>query len=790
MKRILSILAALAAVTGLSVSCSDISSLEKEIDELGTRVDALENQVKELNESILLLSKLEKATTIQKVTPDGNGGFTIIFADGAEYHITPGAKGDTGKVPVMSIRNGEWYVDYQDGKGPQSLGVKATGENGKTPEFRVYKGVWQMRYVEDGPEAEYRNVKDAEGNDVPATTEGSGAGSFSGAEISEDGTMFIVTVPTENGERQISLPIVPDFYVMIKENTELIKQNEYYMFEAGGEASFDVAIGNAENLKISCPEGWNAYLDDLGDTDQTTYRLTVIAPKAQTKAIVADTRSDVTIQAISASYGTAQAKISVLLSDSKLEFNPTATITAGEATLTSLTFSIALSQANKFKYILLKANATAPEITDFEALTAIEGSQPTFVVDKCEGEELLDGESYIIYVLPFQDDKAGEITSMKHETIMGERTLYETYMRGQDLVIEGKIFNLATHGPAMHITSDYTLSGSALPTDDESRNIHVFFVEPEATFNFNYTGSCNTLLIIGNNPEKQSKFVMGATQIKANTIGNDLINGNTPQMCIHLHNLDFNASAVTAGGIMVANYNGEFDYIGLTKCKITTKKSMFYNSDGRRSIKEIFVKDCDFRYEHNGSGTDFNFIGTGSSAVNENPYRKLTFINNIFYCPSGSAVYWRFVTGNDVYVEDIVLKNNTFVNMSPNGGGKGAGYFCTTSAKSINTADNLFYNDVLDLKVTILKLIASQRESWPDNATVYANLTGDCPHNAVYAPKVTSDKAWAITNGSTGNIINAEMTMLDADPFEGGTFNLTDGIFIPAEAYKSYGAQR
>ena len=35
-----------------------------------------------------------------------------------------------------------------------------------------------------------------------------------------------------------------------------------------------------------------------------------------------------------------------------------------------------------------------------------------------------------------------------------------------------------------------------------------------------------------------------------------------------------------------------------------------------------------------------------------------------------------------------------------------------------------------------------------------------------------------------------EITKLESDPFEGGTFDLTNGKFVPAAAYASYGAQR
>ena len=71
MKKISSIFAVLAATAGLYISCTDLSQIEKDIESLDSRVTAFENQMKTVNDEIAALGKLEAATTISSVTPDG-----------------------------------------------------------------------------------------------------------------------------------------------------------------------------------------------------------------------------------------------------------------------------------------------------------------------------------------------------------------------------------------------------------------------------------------------------------------------------------------------------------------------------------------------------------------------------------------------------------------------------------------------------------------------------------------------------------------------------------------------
>lgn len=770
MKRILSILAALAAVTGLSVSCSDISSLEKEIDELGTRVDALENQVKKLNESILLLSKLEKATTIQKVTPDGNGGFTIIFADGAEYHITPGAKGDTGKVPVMSIRNGEWYVDYQDGKGPQSLGVKATGENGKTPEFRVYKGVWQMRYVEDGPEAEYRNVKDAEGNDVPATTEGSGAGSFSGAEISEDGTMFIVTVPTENGERQISLPIVPDFLVRIEENASLTKDESdgCYIIEAGRIASFDVTIKGAAGIKLDSPASLVAELDDKDDDDATTYRLDLYAA-ASTKAVVASTATDVTITITSANYGHAMARISAKVAGGPVEYHPTAIITAGEATTSSLTFNVSLKQADSYKYIIRGKDEEAPAEADFESLTAT--SENTLTIPG-----LTELTSYVLYVLPFKDGNAGEMASAEATTETNATGLYRDYLLGKEVNVAGRTYTKAIYGEARYIDSDFEFAADFKYKDNPTK---IYFISSDAKVTYSTTDGLKDLILIGNDTDKKSSLILNRFVALNQGTATD-----TPAGEFVCFNLDItHTSAITQAYMMTTNRDGIFDYIALEKCKVTVKdKSFVYSGNVARTFGELYMKDCDYYLVD--CTTDRNLVSTSSSAYTEN-FGKLNLTNNIFCNPSDKFQLFRVFLSADAAtrLESIVFSNNTMINLIPATGGKGARYFISGTIGSVEFNHNLLY--VSDSSAHGFQMLNTT------DGTAIANITGTVSENARYTAADVNVQAFTGgINKMAGITAPQEIIKLDADPFEGGTFNLTDGIFIPAEAYKSYGAQR
>ena len=108
--------ALMVSSTGTFVSCKDY---DDDIDELTSRVDGIESQIKDLE------AKINAANWITSVTP-ATGGFTVAFNDGSSYTITNGKDGEAGAAGT------EWTIS-EDGfwvcNGEKTT-VKAVGQDG------------------------------------------------------------------------------------------------------------------------------------------------------------------------------------------------------------------------------------------------------------------------------------------------------------------------------------------------------------------------------------------------------------------------------------------------------------------------------------------------------------------------------------------------------------------------------------------------------------------------------------------------------------------------------------
>ena len=345
MKRIFSkiacFFAALAVGFCFTACDGDVDDLEKRMDTLESRVKALETQIVALNSNISSLSALTSAGTINSAT-EKNGVWTIVLSNGQEITLNQGTIG-VGNIPVMSIdKDGYWMVDYQDGKGKTYVlsngsKVKATGDDGTTPLFSVNAaGNWTVSY-DNG--TSYSEVLGANGKPVSALPEGEVGDQYFKSVTYESG---IFTLVLKDGT-SLTVPVISSFLCSI-EGADAIQT-----FKSGEIKTFNVTLKGVSQTVVSAPYGWKASLTDAV--------LSVTAPSTVlTKSTLADTDSDVTILALSGSGYATLAKIRVGLEDAPVIVNPAATITPGEATSSSLSFSVTLSDAVSWKYAVLKSS--------------------------------------------------------------------------------------------------------------------------------------------------------------------------------------------------------------------------------------------------------------------------------------------------------------------------------------------------------------------------------------------------------------------------------------------------
>ena len=299
MKRISAIFSAIL-LAGLCVSCSDISKLENRLDSAESRIDALEKNLGTINSNVEAISKFVEGGTVSSVT-EKDGVYTITFSDGKVITLNQGSTG-IANAPIVSVDSeGYWTVDY--GNGPEYIlasgnKVKAAGSDGITPKFGVdASGYWTVSY-DNGQN--YSQVKDADGNPVKAVAEsGSSSGDSYFRSVSVNGDKLEVVL--QDGSTY-SLLIVKGFSCVIKGAEDIVT------FAYGETKTFTVETTGVQSVMVTAPQNWSASLE--GSV------LSITAPAAETKALSADSKTDVCLLAISESGISSISKVRVQVSSS------------------------------------------------------------------------------------------------------------------------------------------------------------------------------------------------------------------------------------------------------------------------------------------------------------------------------------------------------------------------------------------------------------------------------------------------------------------------------------------
>lgn len=294
MKKIFSYILPMFAALSFA-SCSDLSSLENRVDSLESRVEALEKGVNKINERVEAVQKLVEGGTVSNVV-EKDGVYTITFADGKTITLNQGSVG-VANPPVMTVDGeGYWMVDY--GKGPEYVlsgnqKIKAIGTDGVTPIFGVdAESYWTVSY--NGGQS-YEQVKDVNGNPVKAVPDGGAVEDKWFNSVSNTGTHLKVEL--KDG-RVCKLPIDIGFSCVIDETAKLV------YFAPGEMKTFNLKMTNVASLMVTAPQGWTASVESAV--------LSVTAP-LPTKAISADSKTDVCILAFSSNNLSSISKLRVAL---------------------------------------------------------------------------------------------------------------------------------------------------------------------------------------------------------------------------------------------------------------------------------------------------------------------------------------------------------------------------------------------------------------------------------------------------------------------------------------------
>ena len=728
-----------AAAALMACACSDISELREQVSSLDSRVSVLENVVSSLNDNIKALSALANAGTIYSCE-EKDGIYTITLSDGQVITLRQGTEGSV-IVPVITMdEEGYWMADYQDGKGPQYImcngnKVQSKGETGNTPVFRISDdNCWQVSY--DGGST-YSYVPGADGQKVECI-----------AGIGEGGDTFFnsVTYDEENGKfilelkdgKEISVPVVTGFLCSIEaEGTQV--------FDYGQTRTWFVRTEGVRQAIVTAPDGWACRFDEN--------ILSVTAPSVQTKSLAASNRTDVCIIAFSPMGLTAVAKVCVVLEGTSV-MTPAVAATVDEVTVSTAAVSVAVSNAESWKYMLRTSDEAIPSAS--EILTdGIEGTGSSLLLT-----DLYDGTEYRLSLIAAAGDIHSEVVSLTFTTeAVPVTSYYEAWEAGRAITIDGVRYSKETWGAtgvSMHITEDYTFT-------DSNAGQGFYFIDPGVTFTIKPSGAVSKMFIIGNDPSQRADVVFGG-QMQFYEMGSSEGTNRCAFFNVNVDALTFN------NYVMKVNNAKYFDALVFDSCHIMPASTLIYSRDSDRGFKYFAVVNSEV--EVTKDGTQFVNAQPGTSS-----WGTVKYDNTIWYSASKRTNFYMFQGTNgssDLTIENMVVTNNTIFNLHPK-----TDFYCHagTIRNAVVTGNLCYWEDAPADAEGFLRC----RVQYPDAGTANSN---------VYYSKAASTRQFQIFFGGISNGFTGadEAVKLEEDPFS--SYNASECSFVKKAEYVDFGAKR
>ncbi len=630
MNKIFKIMATFVAATSV-IGCTDTDDLEKRIDEIDARVTALEKVTEALNENVAALQAIAEGKTINKVE-ENSGTYTITLSDGTELKLNQGTEG-MGKAPLLSIDDeGYWMADYQDGKGPQYIlsasdeKVIGRGQNGVTPKFSVNAaGNWTVSY--DGGK-NWTEVLDENGKTVKAVAEGGESDSyFANVEYTDEALVLTL----KNG-MSYTAPVVGGFLFKISGAPE-----GDVTFKYGEKKTFGIEQKGVFSTSVICPEGWNAWLSES--------ILTVQAPanaEATTKAVIADSRKDVSVIAISEAGHIAIAKVQVYLDGQTMVEDPAAGIKLVEAKSASLTFSVVLENASAWHYMLRKSSEAVPSRS--EVITSgTEGTDNYSLTF----ESLMAETSYTLYVVPSNASGDGPLATCEASTTSFSN-LYEAWEAGMDIKIGGVAYNKASYGAGTLVDE-----GTVAVTTPG-----VYFIAPSAEVSLSLSVFKGSVMFIGNESGSRSSV--------------HVINGCDYELgseSAEHHVVAFKNVSITNDNLnrrMLSTASTNIGRVVLENCYLGLNEDLLWRQKAGQNLNDMSIIDCDILVMNDKDSRGRALIQTWNGAAADYTLGSFTAKNNVIWSDGEPRPFYfidaRFANG--IEFAAVNIENNTLYNVA------------------------------------------------------------------------------------------------------------------------------
>lgn len=759
MNKILKIMATFVAATSV-IGCTDTDDLEKRIDEIDARVTALEKVTEALNENVAALQAIAEGKTINKVE-ENSGTYTITLSDGTELKLNQGTEG-MGKAPLLSIDDeGYWMADYQDGKGPQYIlsasdeKVIGRGQNGVTPKFSVNAaGNWTVSY--DGGK-NWTEVLDENGKTVKAVAEGGESDSyFANVEYTDEALVLTL----KNG-MSYTAPVVGGFLFKISGAPE-----GDVTFKYGEKKTFGIEQKGVFSTSVICPEGWNAWLSES--------ILTVQAPanaEATTKAVIADSRKDVSVIAISEAGHIAIAKVQVYLDGQTMVEDPAAGIKLVEAKSASLTFSVVLENASAWHYMFRKTSEAAPSRS--EVITSgTEGTDNYSLTF----ESLMAETSYTLYVVPSNASGNGPLASCEASTT-AYSNLYEAWEAGMDIKIGGVAYNKASYGAGTLISE----GTAAVATPG------VYFIAPGAEVSLNQCVFKGSVMLIGNESGTRSSVHV------INGCDYNLGSESAEHHVVAFKNVSITNDNLNRRILSVASTN--IGRVVLENCYLGLNEDLLWRQKDGQNLNDMSIIDCDILVMNDKDSRGRALIQTWNGAAAEYTLGSFTAKNNVVWSDGEPRPFYfidaRYASGIEFTSVDI--ENNTLYNVAGVDTGSRRGLVTVNKISGdVTIKNNIAYQTNPVDKGTAgenkLLILSTKGE---DREITSVNTGGNWswyPHTT-FMVGINKAFYWGSAEGtSLGMKLNGNAIDSIEEPFESA--DVKTGTFVKKAAFADAGASR
>ena len=731
-------------IFALAIASASIISCTQTLAPVAEPQDFSEETAR-LNNNVAAAQALAQGQVINSVNVSGSV-YDILLANGTQLRIDNKVRSN---APYVEFKDGEWLVDET---------VLTDAQGGKValeflPEFAVNaEGKWTVSAA--GKETVLKSAA----ADVES-------GYFAGIERTE--TTFSVTTRSAS---VLSVPVAAGFLFKID-------ATGVQSFVLGQTRSYTVTRNGISAATVVAPEGWEVKLSEA--------QISVTSPHSPvTKSVVADSKTDVSVIAVSTAGYVTIAKIVTDLDETVSATDPFATLATGEIKAYSAKVNVTLQNQTAWYWMLKKSSETAPSAEEIKAANTGSDTALTLATEP--------ETDYTLYVLPVGETKDGAIAKISFTTT-AVTSYYEAWEAGAEIKIGSQTYSKAKNGKATLVkNADQRIWGGWF----NNNTYGVVFLDEGASGFFNGGDGYNkSVIVIGNIPGTRPvvKFA-GAISVS----GIDFILKN---VSIEMADGIGSNAAISSNTVM--------GRLILDDCRVDMRYPMLKRFDdkgtGVGKMTGVEIIDCDVCVNWASDNIAFSkpapfFINTHAGGAD---CGDLIVRNNVFWS-KGDKQEFHICAGpwvKDTKFNDVVLENNTFYNVNCGellSVERQRALIVTSTLNSFSFSGNIAYDTAPDSKNVSTRAhfawLNSTQMKLDDLKAMTTVSTKNLIDIAEYCSLITTnanggaDWNYGLTNLITWGDSDNTIVKSWKNPF--AVENVENGYFVTTDEYKAYGAQR